>query len=192
VIGKLFIITAPSGAGKTTLIEKFLVDHKDLSFAKIITYTTRQPRQGEEQGIHYYFITHQEFEVKKAAGFFIEHSYAYGNYYGSAWDFMHQLEQGTSFFAILDAHGSQAIKKAYSQAVTIFLAPPDYKELEKRIMYRDAHLDSLTIQNRLNAVKDELLNLPSYDLFNYIITNDSLENRLSQLKRIVLSEVIIK
>ena len=192
MIGKLFIITAPSGAGKTTLIEKFLADHKGLPFAKIITYTTRQPRQGEEQGIHYYFITHQEFEAKKAAGFFIEHSYAYGNYYGSAWDFIHQLEQGTSFFAILDTHGSQAIKKAYPQAVTIFLTPPGYKELQKRIMYRDAHLDSLTIQKRLNAVKDELLNLPSHDFFNYIITNDSLESRLSQLKRIVFSEVILK
>ena len=190
MIGKLFIITAPSGAGKTTLIEKFLADHKDLPFAKIVTYTTRQPRQGEELGIHYHFITHQDFEHRKSIGFFIEHSYAYGNYYGSAWDFIHELERGISFFAILDIQGSQAIKKAYPKAVTIFLTPPDYQELQRRIEERDKLLDSATVQKRLSDVRKELLSLPSHDLFDHIVTDGTLEYRLSQLKKIIFSEII--
>ena len=140
-MSKLFIVVAPSGAGKTTLVEAVLKNPLVGSrLQKIITYTTRAPRDKEIHGQDYYFISEAEFEEKIEANFFIEHSFVYNKYYGSSCSDMNKADEDkeNSLIAILDFSGAKEVKKRIPAAITIFIEPPSFSVLEQRILKRQA------------------------------------------------------
>jgi len=186
--GKLFVLSGPSGVGKTTLagmlFEKFGKSH---NLSRVITYTTKSPRVGEQNGIDYFFIPVLEFESKLAAGFFIEHSEAYGNYYGSPKSILLELKQGKSFLLVVDQAGAYSIKKQYAQAVLIWLTPPSTDELVMRLVNR-ASDSPADIEKRLAIAADELINEQNQQLFDYVVENNLLSQTVSNLGMIIKAE----
>ena len=172
-MSKLFIVVAPSGAGKTTLVEAVLKNPLVGSrLQKIITYTTRAPRDKEIHGQDYYFISEAEFEEKIEANFFIEHSFVYNKYYGSSCSDMNKADEDkeNSLIAILDFSGAKEVKKRIPAAITIFIEPPSFSVLEQRILKR------------------EMESLPERSFFDYIISQGSLEAMISLLEEILAKE----
>jgi len=136
--GKLFIISAPSGAGKTTLVQYILERlQKEHAISRVVTYTTKPARQGESvQGVDFYFVSQAEFEQKIAEGFFIEWSLAYGYYYGTPTSVKEMLLQGRSHILIVDRAGAKQIKEAIPQAVLIWIYTANLNVLKNRIEAR--------------------------------------------------------
>src|SRR3989338_2709281 len=124
MIAKLFVVSAPSGAGKTTLV-KAALEHlcKKFPIKRVITYTTRPARAGEMDGEHYYFISVNDFKQKVTEGFFLEWSSWYDHYYGSPVSIIEEIKKGTSFVAILDRAGAAEVLRAYPKAVCIWITP---------------------------------------------------------------------
>lgn len=187
--GKLFVISGPSGVGKTTLAQSLLDRFgKKYNIARVITYTTKEPRVGEQDGIDYHFVTIKEFESKIAAGFFIEHSQAYGNYYGSPKYIVSQLKEGKSFILVTDQTGACNIKQQYLQAVLIWITPPSIDELTTRLQKRAAD-NSADIEKRLLLALDELSNEQNKQQFDYIIENNVLLETIEHLSLILKAEI---
>ncbi len=188
-MGKLFIIVAPSGAGKTTLVERLLHNPAaGLCLEKIITYTTRDPRDGEVCGKDYFFISREEFEEKIKNNFFIEHSFVYNNYYGSSYESIKSQKKENILIAIFDFKGAQEVKRKTSNAVTIFIEPPTYNVLEQRILKRDADKNTIFLQARLAELKKEMNCLPSASFFDYSISQGLLEDMIFSLGKIIEEE----
>ncbi len=190
-MSKLFIVVAPSGAGKTTLVEAVLKKNfTEFKLKKIVTYTTRDRRANEIEGIDYYFINQKEFEEKIKVNFFIEHSFVYNNYYGSSYLSMNKYseEKETSLIAILDFKGAQEVKKRIPLAITIFIEPPPFSILEQRILERNEKKHDFLLGIRLAELKEEMNSLPERSFFNYIIWQRSLEAKISFFIEIIEKE----
>src|SRR3990167_753346 len=130
--GKLFVLSGPSGVGKTTLAAMLFARlGKSHNLSRVITYTTKSPRVGEQNGVDYHFITVPEFESKLLSGFFIEYSKSYGHYYGSPRSILLDLKQGKSLLLVVDQTGACNIKRQFVQAILIWIAPPSIHELAK-------------------------------------------------------------
>ena len=188
---KLFIIVAPSGAGKTTLVERIIESPPiGLNLEKIITYTTREPRSEEVCGKDYYFISRKEFEEKIKNTFFIEHSFVYNNYYGSSFASMNGGcgKKDISVIAILDFNGAQEVKINIPSAITVFIQPPSYSVLEQRIIERDQNKKSSFLNIRLAELKKELDSLPPSSFFDYIVSQGPLEAMIYSLGEIIKKE----
>ena len=120
--GKLFVISAPSGAGKTTVVHEFLLRFKNkYKLKRVVTYTTRPPRVGEEQGVDYHFVSADIFKEMISNHRFLEWSTWYDYYYGSPSSIIHEIEEGHSFILVVDRHGAQEICRSYSEAVLIWI-----------------------------------------------------------------------
>ena len=188
--GKLFVLSGPSGVGKTTLAnELFNRLGKAYNIHRVITYTTKSPRKGEQDGIDYHFISESEFESKLAAGFFIEHSQAYGYYYGSPKSIVQELSNGKSFLLIVDQVGAYQIKKQYTKSVLIWITPPSIIELASRLRNRatDANAD---IEKRLVIALCELEKEEKNSFFDYIVENNSLDQTIISLTEILKAEIL--
>ncbi len=186
--GKLFVVTAPSGAGKTTLVQHVvarLSGHYSLS--QVVTYTTKQPRPGERQGIEYHFLSEDEFVQRIGEGFFVEHSTAYGSYYGFPKEIFADLNEGKSYMGIVDIAGATAIKAYADEAILVGIRPPDQQALMQRLTQR-AEDSSSSIAFRLGLADDELNHITE-NFFDYIIVNDVLEVAVDCLAEIVKSEI---
>ena len=187
--GILYIISAPSGSCKTTLVNELRQYVPSLEFS--ISYTTRQPRGSEQDGREYHFIPREEFEAMISRDGFLEYALVFGNYYGTTKSVLQQAkEQGNDVLLDIDVQGERQVKKKMPDAVSIFVLPPSRSELESRLRKRslseNVHAEEV-IRRRLDTARREIENYPNYD---YILINDRLEQSVDRLQAIVLAERI--
>jgi guanylate kinase len=179
----VFIISAPSGSGKSTLVNEVRKLVPGLEFS--ISYTTRDPRQCEQDGREYHFVTRQEFDDMVRHDEFLEHADVFGNCYGTARRFLHEAEQrGHDLLLDIDVQGADQIKEKIPGAVSIFILPPDRNSLEFRLRHRGQDSQDV-IQRRLATATREIENYGKYD---YILINDRLDESIEALKSILLAE----
>jgi len=180
--GNLYIVSAPSGSGKTTLLQHLLRSFKDLKFS--VSYTTRRPRQGEQDGIDYFFTDRTTFLSMADRGDFFEWAEFNGQLYGTARAFVHeQLESGNDVILDIDVQGAKQVKAKVNDATAIFILPPSFSELERRLKSRMLEPDDV-IRRRLEIAKGEIQFYREYD---YVVINDILENSVLLLESIVRS-----
>lgn len=179
--GKLFIVSAPSGAGKTSLVLSALAHLEgQCSIERVITYTSKSPRPGEKHGHDYYFITQEEFLKKIEEGFFIEYSTAYGHYYGTPRSIVDALVTGMSYILVIDRAGAKQIKRQTDQVVLIWIHIENVETLEKRLIGRNTE-DKKQLEQRLLLANKELLEEKEEKFYDHHILNDVFENALLEL-----------
>ena len=177
---KLFVISGCSGVGKGTVINKFMERNKD--FILSVSCTTRKPRQGEIHGVHYFFLSHEEFEKNIFDDKFLEHANFAGNYYGTKKKYVRQkMEEGYNVLLEIDTQGALQVKEKMPEAILIFIFPPSVEELEARLRGRHTE-DEETIQKRLAQAKTELERSKKYD---YIVINDDIDRAVKEIEGIV-------
>lgn len=177
--GQLFIVAAPSGAGKTTLVRRLLaIEPVRLS----ISTTTRAPRTGEENGVAYHFVSVEAFREQIAAHAFLEWAEVHGNYYGTSKTWIaEQLAAGQDVLLEIDWQGAQQVRALFPEAVGIFILPPSMEELTRRLRGRGTDAEAV-IERRLMAARDEMRHVGEFD---YVIINDELELALAELVSVV-------
>ena len=184
---KLFLVSAPSGAGKSSLIDAVLASAKksDLALELSISYTTRSPRKGESNGNQYFFIYEEDFLNKKNSNFFLEDAEVHGNWYGTSVDFVEsKLSSGINLILEIDVQGYRQINELDIKYESIFILPPSIYSLEERIKSRgDEDIESINL--RLKNAKDELAYAKEY---KHIIINDSFEDAEKELFSIIAQE----
>lgn len=182
--GKLFIISAPSGTGKTSLLEIVMSEVERLVFS--VSHTTRPPREGERDGKEYYFVAKEEFQQMIAAGEFLEWAMVHDNYYGTALSpLSRQLEQNHDVILDIDVQGAEIIRRdGRLPAAHIFIAPPGMEELERRLRGRATEREQ-TIQKRLKNAHSEMAHCEKYD---YFIINDNLQRAAGLVSSIIFAE----
>jgi len=195
--GKLFVISAPSGAGKTTLAEKVL-EHLSSKYpiGRVVTYTSRVARQGEKNGQDYNFVSSQEFEQKMKDGFFLEWSGEYGHYYGTPRHIVDDLAQGFSRILIIDRLGARRIFEIAKDAsptltnmvTSIWIFPPSISELEKRLVGR-AKDTTKQIEKRLALAQKELQEENTNPLYDHTILNDDFSEAMQKLEALLICEL---
>ncbi len=178
--GRLFMITAPSGAGKSSLVKALL--ERDPEIELSISHTTRAPRPGEENGREYHFISVPEFEERKARGEFLESALVHGNYYGTNRVWIEQrMAAGKDVLLEIDWQGARQVREKFADTVGVFILPPSIDDLEARLHKRGTDSEA-TITRRLMGAGAEIAHAPE---FEYVIINDSFEVALSQLISVV-------
>lgn len=189
--GKLFVVSAPSGTGKTTLVGTVMerLDHKNIQIKRVITYTTKKPKKCEVPGKDYHFISYEEFEKKIDIGFFIEWSQAYGNYYGSPAYILEHIKQLQSYILIIDRVGWQQINGNFAFAVPIWIEPPSLFVLKQRLQLRGRD-DLLDIQHRINLAIKEIQDESISPLYRYKIINDNFNQAADELEKIISVELL--
>ena len=177
--GILIIISGPSGSGKGTVVEKLKADP---SYALSISATTRQPRNYEQDGVHYFFKSTDEFKKMIEEGKLLEWAEFCGNFYGTPKDYvMGKLNEGLNVILEIEVQGAAQIKKIFPEAVTVFLIPPDKEELRKRLIGRGTE-DMDTVEKRLKRASEEIELLPHYD---FVVVNDTVENAVKRINTVV-------
>jgi guanylate kinase len=190
MVGKLFIISAPSGAGKTTLVNAVLNRVSvHYSIERVITYTTKQPRSGEINGRDYNFLSPTAFEQKIKEGFFLEWSTAYGTYYGSPRSIVDQRAQGKSFILIIDRRGAEQVAKQIDQAVLIWIYTNNLDILRERLQKRGAE-NSAQIAARLIQAQKEIELEQQNRLYTYHVLNDDFNDAVGYLESLISEELI--
>lgn len=175
---KLFVISGSSGVGKGTVIKSLLARHSDIKLS--ISYTTRSPRAGEEEGVNYFFRTREEFMKAVENDEFLEWAEFSGNCYGTKRKFVEKsLNNGEHVLLEIDTQGALQIKKKMPEAVLLFIAPPSYEELEARLRGRKTETEE-AIQKRLKFVEFEKANSKYFD---FIIVNDTVENAVNEIEK---------
>ena len=181
--GSLFIVTAPSGAGKTSLV-KALVE-KTAGLQVSVSYTTRKPRPGEQDDVHYHFVDVPGFERMIAQGVFLEHAKVFENYYGTSREKVaEKLQHGVDLILEIDWQGAQQVRKYFSNAVGIFVLPPSRAVLEQRL--RNRKTDSDEVINR--RLRDAVSDMSHYAEFEFVVVNDDFETALLDLQAIVAAQ----
>lgn len=181
-MGKLFVISAPSGTGKTSLIRAILEDSEVRNTSLGISYTTREPRAQEEDGISYFFVTTERFNEKIRNDEFLEYAEVFGNLYGTPKDWvLARLAKGENVLLELDIQGALQVKEAFQETQTIFIIPPSYDDLEKRLKLRDQ--DSTDeINRRLKEAKKEV---GIGKTFDQIVVNNDFDQALDDLRSFI-------
>ena len=181
--GLLFIVSAPSGAGKTTLVERLVAHTPSLKMSR--SYTSRAARDGETDGVDYNFVTRSKFEAMAAAGEFLEWAEVFGNLYGTgASDTETVLASGHDVVLVIDVQGARKMRARGIDTTTVFVMPPSMAVLEQRLRGRSK--DSETeIQRRLQVARDEVAAFAEYD---FVVVNDELTSAVDRLRSIVVAE----
>jgi len=181
--GHFFILSAPSGAGKTTVCEALLKELPDLRRA--VTTTTRPPRPGEVNGVDYFFLSREEFQEKLKAGRFLESAVIYDNYYGSGRDYIEEeLDAGRDVILVVDVQGAQSIQETGVRAIYIFLLPPSLDVLKARLVDRKTDSPEVVMKRSAQA-REEISRYKSYD---YCVINDDLPVAVADIKSIIRAE----
>jgi guanylate kinase len=180
--GNLFILSAPSGAGKSSLIKALLEKHADIKVS--VSHTTRGPRPGENNGEHYHFVSVDEFKALIEQGDFFEWAQVFENYYGTSKAAIEsQLEQGIDVFLDIDWQGARQVRELMPSVKTVFILPPSQTELENRLNNRGQDSQEV-IAGRMAEAKSESSH---YDEFDYVLVNDDFDTALTQLEHIVMA-----
>ena len=179
-MSNLFIIAAPSGCGKTTLVDALLKNSADLYLS--VTHTTRKPRVGEVDGVNYHFISKTDFKKMIVNTEFVEHAEVFGNLYGSSREKIQEnLNKNIDVILEIDWQGARQVKANMPNAISIFILPPSKKSLLERLKGRGQD-DDETIKNRMCDAENQMKH---YDEFDYLVINDIFDDALSNLKTII-------
>jgi len=185
--GTLYIVAAPSGAGKSSLVNALL--EREPGIVLSISHTTRQPRPGDVDGQHYHFVNRGLFERLVADGAFIEHAEVFGNFYGTSRAAVEPLlAAGRDVLLEIDWQGARQVRKTYPECVSVFILPPSREELERRLRTRAAD-SARTIARRLDESREEISHAGDFD---YIVVNDEFADALADLRAIVTSRRLRK
>lgn len=182
--GNLFIISAPSGTGKTTILKKTIAAMKEIVFS--VSHTTRTPRAGEQEGVDYFFIDKDVFLTMEQQGLFLEWAEVHGNLYGTSRSTIQaEAEKGLDIILDIDVQGARQVNEKFKdKGVFIFIAPPSLEELARRLAGRSTEAEAI-IATRLANAKEEMKSIDDYD---YVIVNDTVEQAVEVLKSIIIAE----
>ena len=181
--GKFIIISGPSGVGKGTICNVLL---SELNAWYSVSMTTRGIREGEVDGVNYYFISKDEFRKRIEEGQLLEYNIYNDNYYGTPKDkVLEKLNEGIDVILEIEVNGARNIKNAFSDAVLIYIAPPSVEVLKERLIGRGTE-DMETIEKRLKIAEEELKQIDFYD---YVVVNDDLDEAIAKVKRIITDEI---
>jgi guanylate kinase len=181
-LGNLFVIAAPSGAGKTSLTCALLEREPGIRLS--VSYTTRPPRPGEREGSHYHFIDQGRFDALKAAGEFLEYAHVHGNWYATSATWLKsEVAAGRDVLLEIDWQGAAQVRKLVPESVQVFILPPSLASLQQRLVTRGQD-DAATIARRLNVAKDEIRHCEDFD---YVIINQDFASAVDDLAAIVRS-----
>ena len=181
--GNLFIISAASGAGKTSLVKKLLTLINDLTLS--ISHTTRNPRPSEIDGKDYFFVTNEIFAKMIKEDKFLETAKCHGSFYGTSRNFVQEVrDAGKDIIFEIDWQGAKSIKAIFPDAISIFILPPSLKKLEERLIARGQDSED-TIKARLSAAKSEMSHVNQFD---YVTINDNFDDALKELQSIIMAE----
>ena len=182
--GQLIVISAPSGAGKDTVVKE-LLKRKNHNLWVSVSATSRSPREGEKEGVDYYFLSKEEFEEKIEEGFFIEYTNYAGNYYGTPKKYIKdKLDEGIDVILIIEIEGASNIKKLVPEAIFIFIMPPSLKELVRRLKTRGTETNE-KIMKRFHEAYKEVNDVSKY---NYVVVNDKLDEAVDKVEAILRAE----
>ncbi|MEN8214733.1 MAG: guanylate kinase [Pseudomonadota bacterium] len=184
--GILFIVSAPSGAGKTTLLKALLDQQQENARLVLsVSHTTRQPRPGEEDGVHYHFVSLERFQQMAGEQAFLESAQVFDNYYGTAEaSVREQLASGRDVILEIDWQGARQVRRRFADAVSIFVAPPSVETLRERLSSRGQ--DSSEIIERRMA--DALSEMSHYDEYDFIVVNDHFEQAVDDLQAVMQAQ----
>jgi len=181
--GILFVVSSPSGGGKGTLVQRVLRQVRNLSYS--VSYTTRAPRNGEEEGREYFFVTPEKFEAMKAAGEFLEWAHVHGKLYGTSRDQVSRdVSEGRDIILEVDVQGAASVRELVKDSVSIFILPPSLEILRQRLKARGTDSPE-ELELRLRNAPSELKH---YKAFDYVIINDEVERAAGQLSCIIEAE----
>ena len=178
--GNLFVIAAPSGGGKTSLIRALLEREPNLHLS--VSYTTRPPRPGEQEGLDYHFVTPERFAELRAVGEFLEHAYVHGNWYATSASWLRaEVAAGHEVLLEIDWQGAAQVRRLIPDSVHVFILPPSMQSLERRLLDRGQD-DRATIARRLEAAREEMRHCSDFD---YVIINQHFASAVDDLAAIV-------
>jgi guanylate kinase len=182
--GNIFIISAPSGTGKTTILKKIIAAMDNVAFS--VSHTTRAPRSVEQEGADYFFIDHDRFANMRQQGLFLEWAEVHGNMYGTSSRAVQEAtEQGLDLILDIDVQGARQVReKLGDKGVFVFIAPPSLQELARRLAGRSTETETV-IAMRLENAQEEMKNIDQYD---YVIVNDTIVEAVDILKSIIIAE----
>jgi guanylate kinase len=179
----LFIVSAPSGAGKTSLLRELLPSDPQLVMS--VSHATRPIRPGEQDGVHYHFVSVERFEALVEAGAFLEHAKVFDNYYGTAEQGVRdQLAAGKDVVLEIDWQGARQVRRRFPEAVSIFIVPPSIEALRERLAGRGQDRPEV-VERRMAEARSELSHYPEYD---YLVINDDFATALAELRAVVTAE----
>lgn len=182
--GLLIVLSGPSGVGKGT-VRKEIFSQGNRDFEYSISMTTRAPREGEVDGVDYFFKTKEEFEQLIEKGKLLEYAEFVGNYYGTPVDYVQEtLDRGKDVFLEIEVEGAKQVREKFPSGLFIFLVPPSLKELKNRIVTRGTESEDV-INNRMNVAKEEIEMMSLYD---YVVENDEVERAVERINAIVIAE----
>jgi guanylate kinase len=180
--GSIFVISAPSGTGKSTLIKKLRTLVRGLAFS--VSYTTRPPRAGEQDGREYFFVSRAEFKRRMARKEFVEWAEVHGHYYGTTWQQLQEAQEaGQDVLLDIDVQGYKKLRRRLPETVSVFLLPPSFRDLEKRLRHRHEDAPEV-IAKRLEASRKEVVHWKEYD---YLIVNDRRSTAVQALRSVILA-----
>ncbi len=183
----IFIVSAPSGAGKTSLVRQAIEELKELTVA--VSHTTRAQRPGEINGVHYHFVSREQFEQMIDSDQFLEYAEVFGNFYGTSMDSVNtSLGRGLDVILEIDWQGAKQVRKMLSEVISVFILPPSRQTLIERLQGRGQ--DSADVIERRTA--EAVLEMKQYHRADYLIINDSFDDALAELKAVILSHRVLK
>lgn len=180
--GSLFVISAPSGAGKTSLVHALLATNPQIDLS--VSYTTREPREGEVNGVAYHFVSRATFLEMAQRGEFLESAEVYGNFYGTSQNWISQENaKDRDILLEIDWQGAEQVRHIFPECVSIFILPPSIEVLEQRLKGRGTDSEEV-VERRMAAVREDVAHVAEFD---YVIINDDLNEALREFNAVVLA-----